>query len=68
MLGEATTTEITTTRDSHGLPELSRDAQEGGQVAGSTRKDIETRTGKKVVSPRNFKNKDQKKLRKSESD
>lgn len=57
MLGEATTTEITTTRDSQGLPELSRDAKEGGQVAGRTRKDIEKQTGKKVISKGNFKNK-----------
>ena len=56
MLGEATTTEITTTRDSKGLPELSRDAKEGGLVAGRTRKDIETRTDKKVISKDNYKN------------
>lgn len=56
MLGEATTTEITNTRDSKGLPELSRDAKEGGAVAGRTRKDIETQTGKKVISKDNFKN------------
>ena len=56
MLGEATTTEITTTRNSKGLPRLSQDAKEGGQVAGRTRKDIETQTGKKVISRDNFKN------------
>src|SRR3989338_3303287 len=33
MLGEATTTEITVTRNSKGLPELSQDAKKGGQVA-----------------------------------
>ncbi len=56
MLGEATTTEITTVRNSKGLPELTIDAKEGGQVAGRTRKDIETKTGKKVISKGNFKN------------
>ena len=56
MLGEATTTEITTTRNSKGLPKLSQDAKEGGQVACRTRKDIETQTGKKVISEDNFKN------------
>ena len=56
MLGEATTTEITTVRNSKGLPELSQDAKEGGQVAGRTRKDIEIQTGKKVISRDNFKN------------
>ncbi len=54
MLGEATTTEITTTRDSKGLPELSRDAKDGGQVAGNARKEIEEKTGKKVVGKGNF--------------
>ena len=55
MLGEATTTEITTTRNSKGVPELARDAKEGGQVAGRTRKDIEKQTGKKVILKDNFK-------------
>jgi hypothetical protein len=57
MLGEATTTEITTTRDSIGLSELKQDAKEGGQVAGRTRKDIEQKTGKSVISKGNFKSK-----------
>lgn len=57
MLGEATTTEITTTKNSKGLPALSKDAKEGGQVAGRTRKDIETQTGKKVISKENLKGK-----------
>lgn len=64
MLGEATTTEITTTKNSKGLPALSRDAKEGGQVAGRTRKDIEKQTGKKIISKNNFKNQ---KLLKSKS-
>jgi len=57
MLGEATTTEITTTRDSKGLPELSQDAKEGGAVAGRTRRDIERKTGKSILLRDNFKNK-----------
>ncbi len=56
MLGEATTTEITTTKNSKGLSELSQDAKEGGQVAGRTRKDIEKQTGKKIILENNFKN------------
>ena len=56
MLGEATTTKITTEEDSHGLDKLKKDAQIGGGVAGRTRKDIETQTGKKVISRDNFKN------------
>ncbi len=54
MLGEATTTELTQTRDSKDLQELSTDAAEGGGVAGRTRKDIEKRTGKKVTSKINM--------------
>lgn len=55
MLGEATTTEITKTRDSKGIKALSRDAKEGGHVAGEARKNIESKTGKKVISKENFK-------------
>ena len=46
MLGEATTTEITTTRNSQFCRNYLR-RKEGGQVAGRTRKDIEIKTGKK---------------------
>lgn len=55
MLGEATTTEITVTRDSKGLAELAKDAKEGGSVAGRARKDIEEKTGKSIISKNNFK-------------
>ncbi len=54
MLGEATTTEITEARDSEGLPELSKDAKDGGGIAGNTRKEIEQKTGKRVMARRNF--------------
>lgn len=54
MLGEATTTRIHRDRDSKGFEKLKDDAKEGGAVAGSTRKDIEKRTGKKVISKKNF--------------
>jgi len=53
MLGEATT-QITDGRDSSGFDELQKDAHEGGDVAGRTRKDIEQRTGKNVVSKGNY--------------
>ncbi|MDO8512808.1 MAG: hypothetical protein Q7S57_06055 [bacterium] len=55
MLGEATTTKVTTEKDSKGLEALKKDAQVGGGIAGRTRKDIEEKTGKKVVSSDNFK-------------
>ena len=55
MLGEATTTKLHRDRDSQGLEPLQKDAQEGGAVAGSTRRDIEKRSGKPVVTSDNFK-------------
>lgn len=44
MLGEATTTELHRDRDSQGMAPLKKDAQDGGAVAGRTRKDIEGQT------------------------
>ena len=55
MLGEATTTKLHRDRNSQGLEPLKKDAQEGGAVAGSTRRDIEKRSGKPVVTGENFK-------------
>jgi hypothetical protein len=55
MLAEATTTNLHRNRDSHGMPPLKRDARDGGAVAGRTRKDIESQTGKPVISRENFK-------------
>jgi DNA-damage-inducible protein D len=55
MLGEATTTKLHRDRDSKGFEPLKKDAQEGGAVAGSTRKDIEKRSGKPVVTSENYK-------------
>ncbi len=57
MLGEATTTKLSTEKDSHGLEALKKDAHVGGGVAGRARKDIEQQTGKKVISSENFKHK-----------
>ncbi len=54
MLGEATTTQISQQKDSQGLAKLRKDAQDGGAVAGRTRKDIEKQIGRKVVSKENF--------------
>jgi hypothetical protein len=36
------------------MTELKHDAQQGGAVAGRTRKDIEKQIGKKVISSNNF--------------
>jgi hypothetical protein len=55
MLAEATTTKLHRDRDSRGFEPLKKDAQDGGAVAGRTRKDIEEKSGKPVVSVENFK-------------
>jgi prophage antirepressor-like protein len=55
MLAEATTTKLHRDRDSQGLVPLKKDAQDGGAVAGRTRKDIESQTGQPVISTANFK-------------
>ena len=65
MLGEVTTTKLHRDRDSQGFEPLKKDAEDGGAVAGRTRKDIETQAGKPVVTSENFKQlarKGQKKL------
>lgn len=43
---------------------MKKDAQDGGAVAGRTRKDIETQTGKPVISGDNFKQLDARRLKK----
>jgi DNA-damage-inducible protein D len=55
MLAEATTTMLHRDRDSQGMEPLTKDAKDGGAVAGRTRKDIEQQTGKPVISTGNFK-------------
>jgi len=54
ILGEATTTKLTDNRDSQKFPELQKDAKDGGDVAGSTRKDIESKLGQSVISDDNY--------------
>jgi hypothetical protein len=61
MLGEATTTELSQTRNSKGLPLLKKDAKDGGTVAGNARKEIELKSGKKVISKGNYLTKKQNK-------
>ena len=55
MLAEATTTKLHQDRNSRGVPLLKKDAQDGGAVAGRTRKDIEAQTGQPVITAGNFK-------------
>jgi hypothetical protein len=54
MLGEAATTEITRNRDTQGFDENKQAAIEGGSVAGTARKELESKSGKKVVSGKNY--------------
>jgi len=54
MLGEAATTEITRNRDAQGFGENKEAAIDGGSVAGTARRDLETKSGKKVVSRKNY--------------
>ena len=63
MLGEASTTEITRKRDIRGFSPNKKAAKEGGTVAGSARKDLERRSGRKVVSAINYKELPEKKVR-----
>ena len=55
MLAEATSTEITKTRNSKGINEIQEDVKKGGQIAGDARKKIEAETSKKVITKRNYK-------------
>ena len=54
MLGEASTTAIVKTKNPKGFIENQKVAKEGGSVAGKARLDLETKTGKKIVSPENY--------------
>jgi DNA-damage-inducible protein D len=54
MLGEAATTEIARNRDAQGFPENKEAARAGGDVAGKARKDLETKSGRKVVTSENY--------------
>ncbi len=54
MLGEAATTEITRIKDAQGFTENQEAAQKGGEVAGHARKELEHKTGKRIVSSQNY--------------
>ena len=54
MLGEASTTAIVKTRNPIGFIKNQIAAKQGGSVAGKARRDLEMKTGKKVVSSENY--------------
>jgi hypothetical protein len=55
MLAEATTTEISKEKKPITFIENQEIALQGGTIAGNTRKEIEEKTGKKVISQLNAK-------------
>jgi len=64
MLGEAATTEIARNKDAQGFLENKVAAKEGGSVAGRARKDLEKKSGRKVVTNQNYKSLTEKQNRK----
>lgn len=54
MLGEAATTEITRNKDTQGFNPNQIAAREGGTVAGNARRELEQRSGRKVVTSENY--------------
>jgi hypothetical protein len=53
MLAEATTTEISKEKSPKGFEQSRKIAKQGGTIAGNARKQIESKTGKSIVSPKN---------------
>ena len=54
MIGEKATTDITISRDSEGFEECKDSAVDGGTIAKNTRKEVEKKTGKSLVSRDNY--------------
>ncbi len=54
MLAEASTTEIAKDKDVQGFEQNKKAAKAGGNVAKVARKELEDKTGKKLISPDNF--------------
>ncbi len=63
MIGEKATTDITVSKDDQNFNECKKSAKEGGEIAHNTRKELEQKTKKSIISKENFLNiKHQKKL------
>lgn len=54
MLGEASTTLITRSKNTQGFKQNEKAAKEGGSVAGNARKELENKSGQKVISRQNY--------------
>ncbi len=61
MLAEATTTEISKKKEPKTFNESKTIAKQGGTIAGNTRKEIEAKTGDKIVTGKNAKSLENKK-------
>ncbi|MCE9551756.1 MAG: phage antirepressor protein [Planctomycetes bacterium] len=54
MLGEAATTEIARNKDAQGVKQNKRAARAGGSVAGNARRQLEAKSGRKVITRANY--------------
>lgn len=54
MLGEAATTEIARNRDAQGFAPNKAAARDGGTIAGNARRQLEHKSGKRVVTRQNY--------------
>jgi hypothetical protein len=54
MLGEAATTEIARNKDVQGSADNKVAAREAGTIAGDARRQLETKSGKRVVTKQNY--------------
>jgi len=61
MLAEATTTEISKEKNPKTFEDNKRIAKQGGTIAGNTRREIEAKTGKRIVTKQNAKQLDKNK-------
>ena len=68
MLGEASTTEIAKNKNAQGFIENHKAAKAGGTIAGNARKELEKKSGAKIVTNQNFKNLDSPKELKDNND
>ena len=66
MLAEATTTEISKEKKPKTFKESQKIAKQGGTIAGNTRKEIEAKSGKKIVTRENVKHLTGKKIKRSD--
>lgn len=67
MLAEATTTEISKEKNPKTFEDNKRIAKQGGTIAGNTRREIEEKTGKGIVTKQNAKQLDKNKNKEIDS-